>query len=159
MTKIKMPSHMLTCPVVFISSAYGERHDIMTATAMFVSEKEPLLAISVSKDHLTAELIQESGVFTAVIASEGQKDLYRKLGSLRGDKGDKFAKLSIPTLPGKPGKPLIPEGAAGWIECEVSSRHWVDGYTVVIGRVVAYEDLDKQPLIWQQDALFTLKQL
>ncbi len=159
MAKVTMPSHVLTCPVVFISTAYGERRDIMTATAMFVSEKDPLVAVSVSKDHLTAELIQESGVFTAVIASEGQRDLYKKLGSIRGDVVDKFAKLSIPTLPGEPGKPLIPEGAAGWLDCEVSSRHWVDGYTVVIGRVVNYEDLDRQPLIWQKDNLFTLKPL
>ncbi len=159
MTKVNIPSHLLACPVVFISTACGEKHDIMTATVMFVSEREPLLAVSVAKDHLTAELIQESGSFTVVVASEDQKELYKKLGSLRGDAVDKFAKLSIPTLSGRPGKPLVPDGAAGWLDCEVSSRHWVDGYTVVIGRVVGYNDLDKQPLIWQKDALFTLKQL
>ena len=157
MTKVKIASHMLACPVVFISTAHGEKRDIMTATAMFVSEKEPLLAVSVAKDHLTADLIQESGAFTVVIASEGQRDLYKKLGGLRGDEVDKFAKLSIPTLQARPGKPLIPEGAAGWFDCEVASRHWVDGYTVIIGRVVGCEDLDKQPLVWQKDALYTLK--
>lgn len=159
MTKVKIPSHVLTCPVVFISTAHGERRDIMTATAMFVSEKEPLLAVSVSKYHLTAELIEQAGAFTLVIASENQKELYNKLGNLRGDEVNKFAKLAIATLPVRPGKALIPEGAAGWLDCEVSSRHWVDGYMVVIGRVVGYEDKDQQPLIWQKDALFTLKQV
>ncbi|MBI4634246.1 MAG: flavin reductase family protein [Deltaproteobacteria bacterium] len=158
MTKVKIPSHLLTCPVVFISTSYGEKRDIMTATAMFISEKEPLLAVSVAKDHLTADLIQESGAFTVVVASEDQRDLYKKLGSLRGEEVDKFAKLSIQTLPGRAGKAPVPEGAAGWFDCEVSSRHWVDGYTVVIGRVVGYEDREKQPLVWQKDSLFTLKE-
>jgi flavin reductase (DIM6/NTAB) family NADH-FMN oxidoreductase RutF len=36
----------LPCSVVFVSTAHGEERDIMTATAMFVSEKEPLLMIS-----------------------------------------------------------------------------------------------------------------
>jgi flavin reductase (DIM6/NTAB) family NADH-FMN oxidoreductase RutF len=126
---------------------------------MFVSEKEPLLAVSVSKDHLTAELIEQSGVFTVVIASESQKELYKKLGNIRGEKADKFSKLAIATLPARPGKALIPEGSAGWLDCEVSSRHSVDGYMVVIGRVVGFEDNDQQPLLWQKDDLFTLKQV
>jgi flavin reductase (DIM6/NTAB) family NADH-FMN oxidoreductase RutF len=157
MTKVKIPSHLLACPVVFISTAYGEKRDIMIATAMFVSEKEPLLAVSVAKDHLTADLIQESGAFTVVIAAADQRDLYKKLGSMGGAEVDKFTKLAIPTLPARSGKPLIPKGAAGWFDCEVASRHWVDGYTVVIGRVVGYEDKDQQPLVWQKDTLFTLK--
>jgi len=45
--------YWLPCSVVFVSTAHGEFRDIMTATAMFVSEKEPLLAISVAQDHLT----------------------------------------------------------------------------------------------------------
>ena len=35
--------YWLPCPVVFVSTAHEDRQDIMTATAMFVSEKEPLL--------------------------------------------------------------------------------------------------------------------
>ncbi|MBW1853571.1 MAG: flavin reductase [Deltaproteobacteria bacterium] len=73
-------SDWLPCPVVFISTAYGERRDIMTATAMFISEKEPLLAISVARDHLTAQLIEQAGGFTLVIVSEGQKELAWQLG-------------------------------------------------------------------------------
>ena len=40
----------LPCSVVFVSTAHEDKRDIMTATAMFVSEKEPLLVISVAKD-------------------------------------------------------------------------------------------------------------
>ena len=78
-------SHWLPCPVVFISTAYGEKRDIMTATAMFVSEKEPLLAVSVAKAHLTAQLIEQAGAFTLVMASAVQQELVWKLGSTKGD--------------------------------------------------------------------------
>ena len=62
------PSNWLPCSVVFISTAHEQQYDIMTATAMFVSEKEPLIAVSLSKNHRTLELIKNSGSFTVVIA-------------------------------------------------------------------------------------------
>ena len=43
--------------VFYDITASSEKRDIMTATAMFVSEKEPLLAVSVAKNHLTEKLI------------------------------------------------------------------------------------------------------
>lgn len=152
-------SHWLPCPVVFISTAYGERRDIMTATAMFISEKEPLVAISIAKDHLTAQLIEQAGGFTLVIASEGQKELAWQLGSVKGDEENKFKRFSITTLPPKLGKPLIPINASSWLECQVVSRQEVNGYFLVIARVVDQEDLGNSPLLWQKQALFLLKPL
>jgi flavin reductase (DIM6/NTAB) family NADH-FMN oxidoreductase RutF len=152
-------SDWLPCPVVFISTAYGERRDIMTATAMFISEKEPLLAISVARDHLTAQLIEQAGGFTLVIVSEGQKELAWQLGSVKGEEEDKFKHFSITTLPPKEGKPLIPEDASSWLECRAESRQEVNGYFLVIARVVDQEDLGKPPLLWQKQSLFALKAL
>ena len=83
----------LPCSVVFVGTAHGEQRDIMTATAMFVSEKEPLLAISVAQGHLTEKLIEQSGNFTLVIAGQGQKQLAMQVGSVKGDAGDKFEKF------------------------------------------------------------------
>ena len=58
--------YWLPCSVVFVSTAHEGQRDIMTATAMFVSEKEPLITISVSKNHLTEQLINQSKKFTLV---------------------------------------------------------------------------------------------
>ena len=159
MDQSNVVSHWLPCPVVFISTAHGERRDIMTATAMFVSEKEPLIAISVASDHLTAQLIGQAGGFALVIASEGQKELAWQLGGVKGNEVDKFKHFSITTLPAKPGKPLVPVSAAFWLECKVVSQHEVDGYSLIIARVVDQEDLGNPPLLWQKQALFALKPL
>ena len=158
-TAMHAVSRQLPCPVVFISTAHNEKRDIMTATAMFVSEKEPLLAVSIAKDHLTGKLIERSGTFTLIIASEGQKELAMKLGSVRGDKEDKFKLFSIKTLPAEPGKPLVPADAAAWLACRVISRQEIDGYYVLLARVLEQKDFGRSPLLWHKDSLYGLKSL
>ena len=154
-----MASHWLPCSVVFVGTAYEEKRDIMTATAMFVSEKEPLIAISIAKDHLTDQLIEKSGEFVLAIASETQKELVWQLGSIKGDEEDKFTRFSISALEYQPGKALIPEGSAAWMACQVVSKQDVNGYRLVIARVGDQKDLGNPPLVWQKNELFALKTL
>jgi flavin reductase (DIM6/NTAB) family NADH-FMN oxidoreductase RutF len=151
--------YWLPCSVIFVSTAHEDKRDIMTATAMFVSEKEPLLLISVAKDHLTEKLISQSGKFTLVIAAEDQKQLAMQVGSLKGAVEDKFERFSIKANPGDTGQALIPEGAAAWMECEVESTSDIKGYRLFIGRVVNQNDTAKSPLVWHQDRFFSLKQI
>jgi len=152
-------SHWLPCPVVFISTLHGEKRDIMTATAMFISEKEPLLAVSVAKGHLTEQLIEQAGTFTLIMASESQQDLVWKLGSTKGGADDKFDRFAIKTLLSQPGKPLIPEEAASWLECTVVNQHPLEEYVLITARVTNQENLGNPPLVWQNQSLFTLKAL
>jgi len=149
--------YWLPCSVVFVSTAHGEQRDIMTATAMFVSEKEPLLAISVAKNHLTEKLIEQSGKFTLVIAGEGQKQLAMQVGSAKGEEVDKFDKYSIKATPGRAGNALIPEGSAAWMECTVESSREIKSYQIFIGRVVEQQDTGKAPLVWHKDGFFGLR--
>ena len=149
--------YWLPCSVVFVCTAHGEQRDIMTATAMFVSEKEPLVAISVAQNHLTEKIIEQSGQFTLVIAGEDQKQLAVKVGSLKGESVDKFDKFSIRTAPRKSGHALIPEGAAAWMECEVEDSREIKGYRIFIGRVVGQGDTGKAPLVWHKDGFFGLQ--
>lgn len=149
--------YWLPCAVVFVSTAYEDKRDIMTATAMFVSEKEPLLVISVAKDHLTEKLISESSKFTLVIAAEDQKQLAMQVGGSKGADKDKFERFSIKASPGNTGQALIPEGAAAWMACEVESTSDIKGYRLFMGRVVDQNDTGKPPLVWHQDKFFKLK--
>jgi len=153
----KPVSHWLPCPVVFISVASEEKRDIMTATAMFVSETESMLAISVAKDHLSHKLIAETRGFTLTIASESQKALAIQLGSMRGDAEDKFRRFSIETIANHSGKAIIPKGASAWMECKVVAQQEMDEYYLIIARVVAQKDLGNPPMVWRSDAFFGLK--
>jgi flavin reductase (DIM6/NTAB) family NADH-FMN oxidoreductase RutF len=151
--------YWLPCAVVLVSTAHQDQRDIMTATAMFVSEKEPLISISVAKNHLTEQLINQSGQFTLVIAGEDQHQLAMKLGSTKGDVTDKFEKFSITTLSGHASSAQVPEGAAAWMACNVESSQDIKGYRLFIGRVVDQHDTGNPPLIWQKDKFFGLKPL
>jgi len=148
--------YWLSCPVVFICTRHGRERDIMTATAMFVSEKEPLLVVSVAEGHLTARLMAASGQFTAAIASESQKKLAIQLGSTRGDKLDKYDHFNIPTIDDDQADGLVPADSAAWLKCEVENTQNIRGYQVVTGRVKAQGNLERAPLIWQQDSFFKL---
>ena len=147
--------YWLPCSVVFVCTAHGETRDIMTATAMFVSEKEPLLTISVAQGHLTEKLINQSGNFTLVIAGNEHKQLAMQVGSAKGDAGDKFEKFKIQTE--KNAGSLIPRGSAAWMECTVENSHEIKGYRIFIGRVVNQEDLKRPPLVWHKDGFFGLQ--
>ena len=157
MTKPPDVFYWLPCSVVFVSTAHGGERDIMTATAMFVSEKEPLIVISVAKDHLTEQLINQSGKFTLVIAGENQRQLAIQVGSTKGEAVDKFEKFSIPTVSEAAGNAPVPEGAAAWMVCDVESSQDIKGYRLFIGRVVDQHDAGNPPLVWQKDKYFGLK--
>jgi flavin reductase (DIM6/NTAB) family NADH-FMN oxidoreductase RutF len=150
--------YWLPCSVVFVSTAHGAARDIMTATAMFVSEKEPLLAISVAKGHLTEKLILQSDKFTLVIAGQSHKQLAMQVGSVKGDNVDKFEKFSIKSVTEPSSQALIPEGAAAWMTCDVESSQEIQGYRIFIGRVVDQHDTGNLPLIWHKDGFFSLQE-
>ena len=157
MTKPPDVFYWLPCSVVFVSTVYGDERDIMTATAMFVSEKEPLIVISVAKGHLTEQLINQSGKFTLVIAGENHRQLAIQVGSTKGEAVDKFEKFSIPTISEASGNAPVPEGAAAWLICDVESSQDIKGYRLFIGRVVDKHDTGAPPLVWQKDKFFGLK--
>ena len=148
--------YWLPCSVVFVSTAHEEKRDIMTATAMFVSEKEPLLVISVAQGHLTEQLIVETGKFTLIIAGDDQKQLAMQVGSAKGEDTDKFERFAIKTVVGSGETAPVPEGAAAWMECEVESSNEIKGYHLFIGRVVNQNDTGKPPLVWHKDGFFRL---
>ena len=157
MTKAPDVFYWLPCSVVFVSTAREGERDIMTATAMFVSEKEPLLMISVAKDHLTEQLINKSKRFTLAVAGEDQRKLAMKVGSTKGNVADKFEKFSIPTLTDQSSTAPVPEGSAAWMECNVESSQDIKGYRLFIGRVVDKHDTGAPPLLWHKDKFLGLK--
>jgi len=154
-----LSSYLLPCPVVFISTMHENQRDIMIATAMFVSEKDPLLLVSLAKGHLTSELIDKSGCFTVIAASESQEELYEQLINARKKGGDKFSSLSIATLSTPASKPLIPKGSSAWFECKTLSKQEIDDYVVIVARVTDHEDMGNEPIVWRNAQLFSLKNL
>jgi len=113
--------------------------------------------VSVAKDHLTEQLINQSGRFILVIAGEAHRQLAMQVGSTKGESVNKFEKFSIAAKTAGPDGALIPQGAAAWMACEVESSQDIKGYRIFIGRVVDQHDTGRPPLVWQKDKYFGLK--
>ncbi len=151
-------TRLVPCPVVFLSVAENHVRDVMTATAMFVSEEMPLVNISVARHVLTHELLEKSGEFVLNIPSKDQARLAKQLGAVHGRDVDKFERFSLETeTAAKVKAPLIKKCYAN-IECKVITSYPVSTYTVYLGAVVAYKsDPDLSPLVWMDDKYFTLE--
>ncbi len=150
-------TRLLPCSVVLLSVGTKESQDAMTATAMFVAEGVPLLAISVGKGTTSHELIEKTGEFVLNVASVGQVGLARMLGSTHGRDVDKFKRFEINVeKASKIGSPLI-AGSFANLECKVITSVPASNYTVYIGEVVAYKvDDTRVPIAWHRDRYFSL---
>jgi len=146
----------LPCPVVFICTAHEGQRDIMTATAMFVSEKEPLVTVSVASGHLTERLMAAADTFVLAIASTSQQDLAIQVGSSPGHARDKYEQFDIACLTDAPEGFGVPTNSAAWMHCRVEQRLYIPGYSVAIARAAESGNLGEAPLIWHEDAFFRL---
>jgi flavin reductase (DIM6/NTAB) family NADH-FMN oxidoreductase RutF len=152
-------TRQLPCSVVIITSRHGDERDAMTASAMFVSENQPLLMVSVSKTFQTYELIEKSHEFAINVLGGDKVDLANQLGSSHGQKTDKLAKFKIVTERGsKIDAPLIC-GCFANIECKVrTSLSDVEGeHAIYLAEVVAYKSNSSlSPLVWLNNKYYRI---
>ncbi len=148
---------MLPCAAVVLTVASGERRDVMTATAVFVSEDPPLLSVSVAEHLLTHDLIEETGEFVVNLATPEQVEMVRHVGSAHGRNVDKFEQFKLATEPSeKLGAPRI-AGSYACLECKVVMSHKAAGYRVYTAEIVASAANEKLgPLVWHQGRYFAL---
>ena len=150
-------SHVMPCSVNLLTAAAGGKNDAMTATCMFISEEPPLLVVSVDKQSLTHEFIEETAEFTLNVASTSQVGLAKKLGALHGKKVDKFKSLGIGTESGTKIKAPAIKGAFASIECKVITSFPVSRYTVYVAEAINYTISEKNsPVAWHQDRYYKL---
>ena len=147
----------LPCSVVILSASADNRQGAMTATAMFVSQSPPLIAVSVSKSFATYQLIEKSKEFALNVIADSQLDLAQKFGSVHGYEVDKFKEFGITTVPAsKIGAPLV-SGCFANIECRVKSSLWdVEGnHAIYISEVVGFKvNEGLGPLVWLKHMYF-----
>lgn len=126
-------------PVTLVSSAHGERRNVMAASwAMPLDFDPPKVAVVVDGRSFTRELIEGSGEFVLSIPSKAIADKVLAVGSQSGRELDKFAAYSVGTSQAsKVQAPLI-EGCVAWLECKViPEEHNQKRYDLFIAEVVA----------------------
>ena len=118
-----------------VSSIKGNKLNGQIANTVFqVTAEPPTIAVSINKQNLTHQFIQESKVFTVSILS---KDTPMKFiggfGFKSGRELDKFKNVNYKV--GVTGAPIILENIMGYLETEVIDSLDVGTHTLFIGKV------------------------
>ncbi len=149
---------------VLVCAGSGEKSNLAAVDwAMPVSEKPPIVAISLHSGSLTLDLICSSMDFVIAIPTEKMKDAVLLCGTTSGKYIDKFSESGLtPVKAKKVTAPLVLEAAAN-LECKVLSYNSTGDHSLVIGEVVE-EHLPKdekieEPLLFNKGGkkLFGLK--
>jgi flavin reductase (DIM6/NTAB) family NADH-FMN oxidoreductase RutF len=124
-------------PVVLLSTARGEKSNVMTMSwHMMVEFEPPLVACVVSSaDYSFSALLAEKECVIA-IPTEDLAPIAVKVGNTSGRTTDKFKKFGLTPLPAQQvAAPLIAECFANF-ECKVVDTSMVDKYDIFLLEVV-----------------------
>ncbi|MGH3345220.1 MAG: flavin reductase family protein [Carbonactinosporaceae bacterium] len=141
----------LTSTVGLVSARRGMGTNVMAAEwTYFVSKAPPHVAVVLSDDALTQQLLAEAQEFAVTLCAESQAALADFLGSVSGRDIDKTTShlltLRAPTVITTP---WVGGGVVA-LECTVSQTVQLPGYRMFIGEVVAVHgspDSDPRPLV------------
>jgi flavin reductase (DIM6/NTAB) family NADH-FMN oxidoreductase RutF len=124
--------------------ADGKPVGITISSFNSVSLDPPLVLWSIDKSALCYEEFTTADYFAVNVLSLHELELSARFAQRTGDK---FSGLDYRS--GTGGVPILPEFAACF---ECASEHRYDGgdHTILVGRVVAFEDHDKEPLIFHR---------
>jgi flavin reductase (DIM6/NTAB) family NADH-FMN oxidoreductase RutF len=126
-------------PTVLVTSAHGERRNVMAAAwSMPLDFDPPKVTVVIDKSTYTRELVEASGEFVLNIPARGLAAATVAVGDQCGRDEDKFHRYGLKTMAAeKVAAPLL-EGCVGWLECRVIPEpHNQQTYDLFIAEVVA----------------------
>jgi flavin reductase (DIM6/NTAB) family NADH-FMN oxidoreductase RutF len=134
--------------VVTTTTADGMPVGLTVSSFNSVSLDPPLVLWSIDRAAECHAAFTAATHFAVNVLSRAELDLVMRFAQ---KSGDKFAGLDW--RPGTAGVPLLPEFAACF-ECATEHRYDGGDHTIIVGRVLALEDHDKEPLIFHRGEYF-----
>jgi len=134
-------------PTTLITSASGDRRNVMTAAWVMAVDYEPakLVAVIAAKT-FTRTLVETSGEFVVNVPTVRMIDAVYAAGQVSGDDEDKFSIHALLTSPASIVSAPLLDGCAAWLECRVVPEpHMQERYDLFVGDIVA---------AWADDASF-----
>lgn len=124
-----------------ISSRKKDRLNGQIANTLFqVTSEPPTVAVSINKENLTHQFIEESRVFSASILSENTPmSFIGRFGFKSGREIDKFKQVNYKI--GKTGAPLVLDNTLAYLEAEVIKKVDAGTHTIFVGKLVGAENI------------------
>ena len=131
------------------SKKNGRFNGCIVNTVFQIVPEPPMVAVSINRECLTHEYIDDSKVFTvSILSQEAPMPFIGRFGFRSGREIDKFEQVNYRI--GRTGVPIILDNTVGFIEAEVTESIDVVTHTVFIARIVACRtlDSDKEPMTY-----------
>jgi flavin reductase (DIM6/NTAB) family NADH-FMN oxidoreductase RutF len=107
-----------------------------------VSLSPPLILFSIARTAMSFSLWQKATGFGVTLLGDDQSELSTRFATRGTDKwGD------VRVRRGSKGHPLMPAGIAGF-ECETYARYEGGDHEILVGRVVSFETVQRDPLLF-----------
>ena len=142
--------HKLSYGLYLIASEYqGKKSGYIANTAFQVTSEPPQMAISCHKDNFSAQIILNSGAFSAsVLKREVNMKIIGDFGFMSSTDINKFAGINY--LKGPSGSPIVTNSAVAWFDCKVVKSIDLGSHYLIIGEVIDSDELsDEEPLTYQ----------
>jgi len=139
-----MALHKLSYGLYVVGSGEGDRRNAQIANTVFqVTSEPPVIAVSINKNNLTHEFIQQSRVFAAsVLRKTTPLSFIGRFGFKSGRDSDKLSGINYKI--GETGAPIVLDNAVAYVEARVIKEVDVGTHTIFIGELVAAEVLTEE---------------
>jgi flavin reductase (DIM6/NTAB) family NADH-FMN oxidoreductase RutF len=125
-------------PVLLVTCSYkGKPNVLPVAYAMPISIRPPLLAIAVSPERHSYDIIHKAEEFAINIPARELLHHVQYLGSVTGSDLNKLEVTKLPTFRARRVNTVLLEGCVGWIECGLEQEIELGDHVLLVGRVVA----------------------
>ena len=123
------------------SKRNGSFNGCIVNTVFQVTPEPPIIAVSINRQCLTHEYINESKVFTvSVLSQQTPTSFIGRFGFRSGRDIDKFEQVKYKI--GRNGVPIVLDNTVSFIEAEVTESIDVATHTLFIAKIVACQRLD-----------------
>ena len=142
--------HKISYGLYVVCSKNKERYNGQIANAIFQVTAEPqTIAISINKQNLTHEFIEESKVFSiSILSEEAPLTFIGSFGFKSGRTVNKFKGVKYKI--GKTKAPIVLDYTIAYIECEIIEKINVRTHTIFIANVLDAEVInDKNPMTYE----------
>lgn len=126
----------------------GKPAGCVVNTVFQVTSENPIVAMSLHKDHYTYELLKKTRRFSVSILSEKTNPIViSRLGFLSGRNKDKFNGFSHDDWKGLP---IINENCCGYLACDILDMYEAETHVIITARVAdTAEGTHDQPMSYQ----------
>ena len=127
-----------------IYSKKGDKFNGQTANTVFqITSEPPTVAVSINKNNLTWEYIQDSKVFTvSVLKRDTPLPFIGRFGFRSGRDIDKLEGVNYKI--GETGVPIILDNTTAYMEAKVTSQLDVGTHTIFVGEIVEANVLSQE---------------